>query len=66
VDHRASAPPQRVSAAPQHVSAAPAAASPKPHQPSAVRVPEPMKLWLPLVVGVITFVIGLTCYLLAR
>jgi hypothetical protein len=54
------------SAAPQHVSAAPAAASPKPHQPSAVRVPEPMKLWLPLVVGVITFVIGLTCYLLAR
>ncbi len=60
VDRRASAAPQRVSAA--QVATASVHQAPAP----AVRAPEPMKVWLPLVVGMITFVIGLTCFLLAR
>jgi hypothetical protein len=65
VNARGAITPQRVSAAPAATpSYQPPAATPS-YQPPVVRAPEPMKLW-PLVIGMVIFAIGLTCYLFVR
>jgi hypothetical protein len=68
VNARGAITPQRVSAAPAAAPATPSyqppAATPS-YQPPVVRAPEPMKLW-PLVIGMVIFAIGLTCYLFVR